>query len=65
MRFLSRKQVCALVQLSRAEIARREVEFDFPLGVKLGTYHNSRVVYVESEVLDWMARQVTTRDKAR
>ena len=65
MRFLSRKQVCALVQLSKAEIARREAMYDFPQGVKLGNYHNSRVVYVESEVLDWMARQVTIRDKAR
>ena len=61
MRFLSRKQVCALVQLSKAEIARREAMYDFPQGVKLGNYHNSRVMYVESEVLDWMARQVAKR----
>ena len=65
MRFLSRKQVCALVQLSRAEIIRREVNFDFPQGVKLGTHRNSRVVYVESEVLDWMASQIVVRDKTR
>ena len=63
MKFLSRKEVCYLVQLSKAEIARREVEFDFPQGVKLGTHRNSRVVYVESEILEWMARQILIRDK--
>lgn len=64
MKFLSRKEVCHLVQLSRAEIARREALGRFPQGVKLGDHHNSRVVYVDDEVLDWMAQQVSIRDKA-
>ena len=65
MRFLSRQQVCALIQLSKASIGRLEDDpaSDFPQSVKLGTFRNSRVVYVESEILDWMSRQVAQRDK--
>tara|TARA_R110002072_G_scaffold264027_1_gene422760 strand:+ start:1954 stop:2151 length:198 start_codon:yes stop_codon:yes gene_type:complete len=63
MKFLSRKAVCDLVQLSRAEISRREVDNRFPQGVKLGDFHNSRVVYVQEEVMDWMHEQVSIRDK--
>lgn len=65
MKFLSRKAVCDLVQLSRAEIARRESDNRFPHGVKLGDHDNSRVVYVQEEVLDWMHEQVCIRDKTR
>lgn len=61
MRLLTRKAVCELVGLSRTQLGRIE---DFPRSLKLGDYENSRVVYVESEVHDWIAKRIAERDKA-
>ena len=59
MRFLSKKQVCALVLYSPAHIARLETAKKFPKRVRLG---QCRVGWVEQEVLDWMAERVAERD---
>ena len=58
MRFLSKKQVRALVLYSFAHIARLEKAGKFPLRVRLGP---NRVAYVEDEVLEWMQARVSER----
>lgn len=60
MKFLSRKQVCAIISLSRATIDRKTNEGCFPKPVRLG---QGRVAYVEEEVLGWMDRRITERDE--
>ena len=60
MRFLSKKQVKALVLYSFAHTARLEAAGLFPKRVPLGT---GRVGYVEGEVMDWMAARVADRDR--
>lgn len=70
MRFLSMKQVCAMVGVSRTSVDRWEEAGHFPkrktLGIAVpvryakgpqaGTYksHNCRIGYSEDEVLEWM-----------
>lgn len=61
MKFLSRKAVCELVALSRTQLSRIP---DFPEPIKIGEHVNSRVVYVESEVVDWLRRRIAKRDEA-
>ena len=60
MRFLSKKQVTALVLYSGAHIARLEEAAKFPKRVNLG---QCRVGWVEAEVLDWMQARVAERDR--
>jgi prophage regulatory protein len=60
MRFLSKKQVTALVLYSGAHIARLEKARKFPARVNLG---QCRVGWVEVEVLDWMQARVAERDR--
>lgn len=60
MKFLSKKQVTALVLYSSAHIARLEKARRFPLRVNLG---RCRVGWVEDEILDWMQQRIAERDK--
>ena len=59
MKFLSKKQVRALVLYCFAHMARLEAAGKFPKRVRLGT---GRVAYVESEILEWMKARVAERD---
>lgn len=59
MKFLTKKQVKALVTWSFAHTARLEADGKFPKRVRLGS---GRVVYVESEILDHMQALVAKRD---
>lgn len=61
MKFLSKKEVCAKVALSRAQIARLEQAGKFPQRIKLGDHVNSRAVWVETEVVEWMEQRLKTR----
>ena len=60
MKFLSKKQVTALVLYSPAHIARLERDGKFPKRVLLGP---SRVGWVEQEVLDWMQSRIAIRNR--
>ena len=57
MRFLSKKQLRALIGLSPTQVARLEAAGQFPLRVTIGY----RVFWVEDEVLDWMRERVARR----
>jgi prophage regulatory protein len=59
MRFLSKKDVCRTVSLSRASIDRKEKDGQFPKRVTLGF----RVAWVEDEVEDWMKARTAERDR--
>ena len=61
-RFLSKAQVRDRVQLSYAEIARREKAGKFPMRLRLGSYRNSRAVWLEIEIDTWMLAQIAKRD---
>lgn len=58
MKFLKKKAVCILVSYSPAHLDRLEKAGKFPLRVALG---QSRVAWVESEVLDWMQARMNER----
>ncbi len=60
MRFLSKKQVKALITLSFAQIDRLEAAGTFPKRIRLG---QNRVCWIEDEVLEWMKRQISKRGK--
>lgn len=53
-RFLRVEDVIAITSLSRSEIYRRIELNEFPPGIKLGAAQSSRVVWIESEVVNWM-----------
>ena len=57
-RFLSKREVRDKVQLSFAEIARREKKGKFPKRLRLGTYRNSRTVWLEELIDEWMDEQI-------
>lgn len=61
MRFLSKKQLKALVLYSPQHIDRLEKAGLFPQRVRLGP---SRVGWVESEVMEWMQMRLDQREKA-
>jgi predicted DNA-binding transcriptional regulator AlpA len=70
MRFLSKKQVCALVALGPTQIGRLEKDGKFPERMALPSAEPapeysrySRVVWVESEVFEWMKAQLAKRGK--
>ena len=52
MRAYSWRQVAALVHLSRTHVMTLERQGKFPRRIKTG---ERRVVWMESEVLDWLA----------
>lgn len=61
--FLSIEQVCAKINLSKAEIARREAAGVFPTRIALPgasgkIYQNSRRVFLQSKIVAWMRQQV-------
>ena len=63
--FLSIEQTCALVNLSKAELQRREDAGVFPKRLPLPgasgvIYQNSRRVHLRSEVRTWMRKQIET-----
>jgi prophage regulatory protein len=58
MRFLSKKQVCAMVLYSAAHIARLEAAGLFPKRVRLG---QCRVGWLEQDILDWMTAKLNQR----
>lgn len=60
MRILSKKALRELVLYSPQHIARLEAAGNFPKRVKLGP---SRVGWVESEVMEWLAARIAERDK--
>ena len=59
MRMLSKRQVKELVLYSPQHIARLELAGQFPKRVKLG---NSRVGWIEAEVLEWLQIRIDARD---
>ena len=64
MKLLSRKQVREKVGISYAEIHRRMKDGRFPQCVKDGNHHNSRVLWVEEEINDYIFSLIADRDKA-
>ena len=59
MRILSKRQLKELVLYSPQHIARLEKAGQFPKRVQLGP---SRVGWVESEVLEWLAARLDRRE---
>jgi prophage regulatory protein len=59
LKFLRLPQVKELTGLSRSAIYSLP---DFPRPIKLG--HTNASAWVESEVMDWMRRQIEKRDYA-
>jgi predicted DNA-binding transcriptional regulator AlpA len=62
-KFLTKKEVRALICFGYAHIDRMEkneeyAHLDFPIRVHIG----HRVFWVESEILDWMDRQIAKRN---
>jgi predicted DNA-binding transcriptional regulator AlpA len=60
-RFLSKREVRDKVKLSYAEIARREKALKFPSRLRLGVHRNSRSVWIEAEIDQWMDDQIARR----
>jgi predicted DNA-binding transcriptional regulator AlpA len=61
MRFLSKKEVKALVSLSFTQLARLEEKGTFPERLRLGDSRYSRVVWIDDEVLAWMKAKIASR----
>jgi prophage regulatory protein len=59
MRLLSKRQLKELVLYSPQHIARLEAAGKFPKRVRLG---ESRVGWIEAEVLDWLQERIDERD---
>lgn len=57
-RFLSKSEVRDRVKLSHAEIARREKKLKFPMRLRLGSFRNSRAVWIEAEIDQWIDEQI-------
>ena len=53
-RFLKKKEVCYLTSLSPAELERRERDGRFPRRRRLSNHQRGRVVWVDTEVVEWM-----------
>jgi len=59
MKLLTKKQVREMVSYSFAHIDRLEKDGKFPRRVRLG---QMRVVWVESEIEEWIKAQIAKRD---
>jgi prophage regulatory protein len=59
MRMISKRQLKELVLYSPQHVARLEAAGRFPKRVQLG---QSRVGWIEQEVLDWLQRRIDARD---
>ena len=62
MRFLKKRQVRELTTLSFTQIDRLEAAGKFPKRMRLGDYPNSRVVWIEEEILEWMRQRIAERE---
>jgi prophage regulatory protein len=61
LRFLDLKEVIHLTSLSRATIYRKQDDREFPKPITIpGT---RRIVWIEGEVNEWLARQVAAARK--
>jgi prophage regulatory protein len=58
LRFLTKRQVRELTTLSFTQIDRLEADGKFPKRSRLGNYPNSRVVWLEEEILEWMRDRI-------
>ena len=65
MRFLKKRQVRELTTLSFTQIDRLEAAGKFPKRMRLGDYPNSRVVWIEEEILEWMRQRIAEREPLR
>ena len=65
MRFLKKRQVRELTTLSFTQIDRLEAAGKFPKRMRLGIYRNSRVVWLEEEILEWIRERVAQREPLR
>ena len=65
MKLLSKNEVKALTLYSHAHRARLEESGKFPKRVRLGEGPRSRVGYIESEILEWIAEHVQRRDSPK
>jgi predicted DNA-binding transcriptional regulator AlpA len=54
-RLISKRDVKGKISLSFAQIARLEESNRFPKRLRLGSYRNSRSVWLESEVDAWIS----------
>jgi len=61
MRFLTKKQVREVTTLSPTQTARLEKAGKFPKRLRATDHPRGRVVYVESEVLEWMRQRLAKR----
>jgi prophage regulatory protein len=59
MRMISKRQLKELVLYSPQHVARLEAAGRFPKRVQLG---QSRVGWIEQEVLDWLQKRIDARD---
>ena len=57
-RFLSKREVRDRIKLSYAEISRREKKMKFPTRLRLGDHRNSRAVWIEEEIDQWIEQQI-------
>lgn len=64
MRFMSKREVCAAVCLSPAEVDRRERDGKFPKRLRLGNHRTSRVCWPDYEIEAWQKEQIANRDRA-
>ena len=62
MRFLSKRQVRDLISLSFTQIDRLESTGNFPKRLRLT---EGRVVWVETEILEWMRKRLAEREPIR
>jgi len=60
MKMLDKRQLKELVLYSPQHIQRLENAGEFPKRVQIG---NSRVGWIESEVLDWLQTKIDERDQ--
>jgi prophage regulatory protein len=65
LRFLKKRQVRELTTLSFTQIDRLEAAGKFPKRMRLGIYRNSRVVWLEEEILEWIRERVAQREPLR
>jgi predicted DNA-binding transcriptional regulator AlpA len=61
MRFMSKKQVRDVTTYSFTQMQRLEKEGKFPERLRLGAGRYARVVYVESEIIEWMKSKLAKR----
>lgn len=55
-KFVSKKQVREMITLSFAQIDRLERDRKFPSRIRLG---QNRVVWIESEIFEWISKRIS------